>query len=242
MKSHTPVQKKQKLDILLIIPSQKKSYGKFKPPVQLHMGLAYLAASIAEHNVKLLDMNTNGADTSSFIKTIKNGKFDIAGFSVTTPTFLSSLALANLLKSYSPQTTVVFGGIHAAMHSRETLESDSVNLVVKGEGELTFKEIAACVRDGRSFKGVAGTLYKENGNIKENPPRPLISDLDSLPFPARDLFEKRLYTYPDALHKNTAPIITSRGCPGACTFCVSHNILITLLPLRKGFSRSGTKF
>lgn len=216
--------KVNKANILLVNASEREAYGKLKPPLQMHMGLAYIASMVRGHNVTILDMARHKHNLNNFIDTVKRGKFDVAGFSVTTPTFMSSLKLAKLLKSYSPDTTVVFGGIHSMMHPEESLLSDCVDLVVAGEGEITFREIIRCVKEKRAFSGVEGIFYKENAVIKKTNPRPLIDDLDTLPFPERESFKNRQYTYPDSLHRHTAPIITSRGCPGACTFCVSHNI------------------
>ena len=216
--------KKEKLNILLINPPQSEAYGRLRAPRQMHMGLAYLASLVQENNVKILDMDAEKIDCQKFPDIISNEKFDIVGITVTTPVFLSSLKLAQLVKSYSPGTLVVFGGVHPTIRPQEVLNSDSVDLVVKGEGEITFKEIVDCLKQDRGFLTVAGIAYKENGIIKETPPRPLITDLDTLPFPARHLFKNRQYTYPDSLYKATAPIITSRGCPGVCTFCTSHNI------------------
>ena len=216
--------KKENLSILLVTPPQSEAYGRLRAPFQMHMGLAYLVSLVQENNVKILDMDAEGIDFQKFSALIRKEQFDIAGFTVTTPLFFPSLKLAQLVKNYSSGTLVVFGGVHPTVRPYEVLNFDSVDLVVKGEGEITFKEIVDCLKENKSFLTVAGIAYKENGIIKETPPRTLISDLDTLPFPARHLFKNRQYTYPDSLYKATAPIITSRGCPGMCTFCTSHNI------------------
>jgi len=99
-----------------------------------------------------------------------------------------------------------------------------VDVVVKGEGEITFREIAESLAHKGDLSAIKGLAYKKNGALAETPARPLINNLDELPFPARHLFKKKVYTYPDALYRDAAPMITSRGCPGMCTYCNVHQI------------------
>ena len=212
------------LNILLVSPSQKASYGKITPPAQIHMGLAYLASVASSEDVDIIDVDSERIDQDKFTEIISKKSYNIAGFTVTTPTLSSSLALAKEVKRQSPNTLIVFGGIHPTIRPRETIANACVDVVVIGEGELTFKEIIENLKNGRDLSDIKGLIYKNGEKIEETPPRPLIEDLDSIPFPARRLFKNNEYTYPDALYKNTAPIITSRGCPGFCTYCNANQI------------------
>ena len=194
---------KKILNILLISAPYSHSYGKMKAPVHIHLGLAYIA-SVLKHsgsNVEIIDMVAEDLNTSDFVKILEQKKYDIAGFTVTTPTFFSSLHLAGQIKRYSPNTLTIFGGIHPTIKPRETMEFDSVDIVVKGEGEITFKEIVETVKSSRDFSTVKGLLYRENGQVKETPARAPLENLDFLPFPERNLFKQKQYTYPDALYK-----------------------------------------
>lgn len=214
------------MNILLVNPSQASAYGKIRPPVQMHMGLAYIAAMLEENgnSVEIMDVDAEGLSPWDIAKTAKEKCYDIAGFTVTSPTLSSALELAKEVKKRSPSTLTVFGGIHATVRPRETLSFNCVDVVVKGEGEIAFKEIAESLKRKHGFSGVKGLFYKRNGTLEETPPRPLIDNLDSLPFPARHLFKKKTYTYPDSLCRDTAPMITSRGCPGKCAYCNVHQI------------------
>ncbi|MFH1593311.1 MAG: radical SAM protein [Candidatus Omnitrophota bacterium] len=213
-------------NVLLISPSQKVAYGKIKAPVQIHMGLAYLAAVLEKdkHNVRIIDIDAEALSPDDFKDVIRLQKYDIAGFTATTPTLSSSLELARLVKKESPGTLTVFGGIHPTIEPRETINFDCVDVVVIGEGEITLKELAGNIGSTANFAKIAGLMYKREGQIEETPKRGLIEDLDSLPFPARHLFKKQVYTYPDSLYRKTAPMFTSRGCPGMCTYCNAHQI------------------
>jgi len=211
--------------VLLVKPSQKSVYGKMKVPVQIHMGLAYIAAYLKKEmykQVEIVDIDAEGMDVREFADLIRHDQFDIVGFTVTTPTFSSSVELARCVKRESPRSVVVFGGIHPTIKPFETAGLDCVDIAVRGEGEVTFGEIVEAVRKKADLSGIRGILYKKDGKVVETPPRSLIEDLDALPFPARKLFKNKKYTYPDSLYSNAQPIFTSRGCPGMCTYCNSH--------------------
>ncbi len=212
------------MNILLINPPQEGIYGKFRPPVQMHMGIAYLAAMVEDENVRVIDIDAEKISEGEFAAIVKEGSFDIAGFTVVTPTFHSSVKFAKVVKEHSPQTSVIFGGTHPTIMPYEVLGFDCVDIVVRGEGEITFKEIVGCIKRGGDLSKISGIVYREKEAICETPPRSLVHNLDELPFPARHLFKNKNYTFPDSLYKATAPIMTSRGCPGRCSFCASHEI------------------
>lgn len=223
----SPELNKKKFNILLINPAQTAVYEKMKPPIQIHMGLAYIAAALTEdksNNIKIIDIDAEGLRPRDFTKIIKRKHYDIAGITVTTPTFFSSLELAKQIKSYSPHTLIAFGGIHPTIKPHEVINYDCVDMVIKGEGEITFREAISSLRHHRDLSDVNGLVFKKNKKIKETPERPLIKDLDLVPFPARHLFKTQRYTYPDALYRSVAPIMTSRGCSGMCTYCNANKI------------------
>ncbi|MBI5074016.1 MAG: radical SAM protein [Nitrospirae bacterium] len=99
---------------------------------------------------------------------------------------------------------------------------DLFDAIVTGEGELTCLEIMQRLESGMGLQGVAGVVYREKGVIVKNPPRPLMEDLDGLPFPARDLLgDSMLYIPPPATYKRkpVAVLMTSRGCNRKCIYC-----------------------
>ena len=214
-------------NVLLVSAPYAEAYGRMTPPVQIHLGLAYVASVLEEngHTVEVVDTLAEGIRLENFAAIIKRKNYDVAGFTVTTPTFYSSLALAKAIKKHSPKTLTVFGGIHPTIKPRQTVRCGAVDVVVKGEGEITFKEIVNSVKRAGGLSNVKGILYKKGGEIIETPSRPPIENLDILPFPARHLFKNKQYTYPDALYRNTVPIFTSRGCPGRCSFCITYRVL-----------------
>ena len=99
---------------------------------------------------------------------------------------------------------------------------DLFDAVITGEGEFTCLEILERLQSGKSLEGVQGVVYRERGEIIRNEPRPLLVDLDSLPFPARELLgDANLYIPPPATYrrKPVAVLMTSRGCNRRCIYC-----------------------
>lgn len=179
--------------------------------------LEYLSASIrplVEH-VEIVDLNKEKRPLSYFLR---KHRPDLMGVTLNyISTHRSALVLAAEAKQAG--VDVVFGGYLATALAAEFGAEKDVDYVVRGEGELTLSELVGSV----PVPSILGLTFREGGVVRHNEDRPLIEDLDLLPFPERHL---RKYDYalpfadlsPDS---NTAyeMIITSRGCWGRCTFC-----------------------
>jgi radical SAM superfamily enzyme YgiQ (UPF0313 family) len=118
---------------------------------------------------------------------------------------------------------IAVGGPYPVAVQEECLRGcTDIDAAVTGEGEITVVEMLARLESGRDFAGVAGVVYRKGGKIEKNPPRPLITELDSLPFPARELLgEAAKYIPPPATYKRkpVAVIMTARGCNRHCLYC-----------------------
>lgn len=127
-----------------------------------------------------------------------------------------SLALARELKRVNPALLVVVGGPQAPPDAAPLIASGAVDVVVHGEGEITFAEVLRAHRDGRPLAEVPGVSARLGGAVVKAPPRPRIEDLDALPSPfLRGDFEPLLA----GPHRLIGLWETNRGCPFACTFC-----------------------
>lgn len=221
------------MNILLVSPSQFKAYGNLRPPDYPHLGLAYLAAVLEKkgHVVKIIDIDADGITGKRFVTVLKQNTYGLVGITATTPTFNNAIELTRFIKENSNAFTVL-GGIHVTVTPEESIKYDSVDFIVKGEGELTILELVRYLEEGTDIAAIDGLYYKNNGSIMKNKDRALIDNLDDLPFPARHLYNKRNYSYPDALLKPALPIITSRGCPAACTYCNSKSIFTRRFRIR----------
>lgn len=193
--------------VLLINPRNLAWTG----AVTLPLNLAYLASSLrqAGHEVKCLDMRI---DQNADVQKICGG-FDIVGISSCTPSIKEAWRIAGIVKKEGK--TVVLGGPHPSAMPEESLQKEAVDIVARGEGEETIKEICK-EEDLNKIKGIS---FKMDGRILHNADRPFIQNLDDLPFPARDMFD--LKKYHSDFHKNKiiGDILTSRGCPCNCNFC-----------------------
>jgi len=103
----------------------------------------------------------------------------------------------------------------------ESMQDNSIDFCVIGEGEVTTVKLVAALENGTELDQIEGVVFRKEGEIVINPAPAPIDDLDSLAPPARDLFPNHAYTYPDSISRNTAPMITSRGCFGKCNFCLT---------------------
>ena len=147
----------------------------------------------------------------------------IYAVSFTSFSALVTYELIRKIKVQFPEVFVVCGGPHAIQSSREVLEKSGADICAIGEGEETFLEITYSIDRIRSArKDIKGISYLENGQYHRTPNRELIDDLDTIPFPARDLVNDNDFcglTYSKA-RPNTEMVVT-RGCPLRCVFCAN---------------------
>lgn len=203
--------------ILLIYP---KPSIKYDTAHSLPLGMGYISAVLEKNNfnVSVLDMNVQKINLTKKLKNI-----DIVGIFTLTPNVYNAWKLAKKIKKLQPKIWVILGGPHASTLPKESLQKDSVDLVVRGEGEETMLELCQ-IWPNKTFKNIKGLSYRKSGKIIHNHNRPFIRNLDSLPFPAWHLFPYKKYTstrptWIDQAKLNSGSMVTSRGCPFRCNFC-----------------------
>lgn len=213
------------MKIFLVTPSQYRVYGNFLAVDYPSLSLAYLGAVLLKygHSVRIGDIDADKISERSFINTIKAENYDLVGITATTPIFKEAVKLSRLVKEHSNAFTVL-GGMHASVMPQEAMKFNSVDFVVKGEGEKTLIELVNYLEGRVKLEDVDGIYYRKNGKVAKTKDRELICNLDEIPFPARHLHRNQNYTYPDTLTAPVFPIITSRGCPSRCTYCATNII------------------
>ncbi|MCK4248297.1 MAG: cobalamin-dependent protein, partial [Candidatus Omnitrophica bacterium] len=140
------------------------------------------------------------------IDKIINSKPDFIAFSVITDTYQRCCQLAKELKKRS-NAKIIFGGIHPTSVPEQVIMKQFVDYVVVGEGEDALLDLVEGKQD-------AGNIwFKNNNGIVKNEVRPLIKNLDEIPFPDKELFNKYIP------HNKSYSIMTSRDCPFNCHYC-----------------------
>ncbi|MCX8177512.1 MAG: B12-binding domain-containing radical SAM protein [Candidatus Bathyarchaeota archaeon] len=198
--------------------------GSYRHQPYMPIGLAYLAAVLekAGHQVKVLDCAALSMSFQELKTRIVQFKPDIVGVTAMTPTVGSALKVASLVKEVSPSTLVVFGGVHPTFMDKEMLrEVDHVDVIIRGEGEHTIIDLVSALEERRGLKGVLGITYREEGSIYRNPERPYIENLDDLPKPGFRHFPLEKYR---VFGRKILPVVSSRGCPFQCSFCVTSRV------------------
>lgn len=201
----------------------KELVGKYFP-----LGIGYLASYIRQfgYSVKIFQPDTDESYNQELKEIIASFNPSIVGISVMTPSYPRAVEICNMIKSLNKDIITILGGHHVSAVGKEVLEqSPNTDFAVIGEGEVTLHELVQSLEIATpSYAEVKGLVWRDNdGNIHVNENRELISDIDSLPFPARDLVDMskfRLHSYIDFGKKSTT-MITTRGCPYKCAFCSS---------------------
>lgn len=207
--------------IILINPSTPYAKGVNEATITPPLGLAYMAAVLEknEHEVQIIDANILGIGSA---KIPGNFKFkpDLIGISTNIINYESAVECAKYVKSIYRDTPVIIGGPHGSSLPEHILNSNAyVDAVVVGEGENTLLEIADSLGKKPLFSGIKGLVWRDNGRIIKNDPRPLIENLDEIPFPAyHKLPDLRRYKTRSRA-RPVGYVITSRGCSYQCTFC-----------------------
>jgi radical SAM superfamily enzyme YgiQ (UPF0313 family) len=187
------------------------------------LGILYIAAVLlkAGHEVRFY----NGAFLSNeeILRRVADFNPGFAGIYSTTFGWPKATQMAQSLKRLDPGLFTCAGGPYPiAMQERCLHDCAELDAVGTGEGELTVPEMLERIESGRSLEGVLGVAYRRGAEIVKNPPRPLIEDLDALPFPARELLHDReSYKPPPGTYRRepVTVLMTARGCDRHCLFC-----------------------
>lgn len=193
------------------------------------MGLLYIASVLQRLgcSVRILHMDCESISTpEQLAQRMERSRPDLIGLSSLSRTFRNVADIASICKEKHPDIPLVVGGYSASFnHDKILSKYECFDFVVRGEGEKTSSELVVELQKSRpEFARVRGLSYRENGHIRINEERPLISDLDSLPFPAFELVSHYRFGNVGGAQtnfKNTCGILTSRGCHYRCKYCSS---------------------
>jgi len=204
----------------LPIEDVKKMVGAAPP-----LGMLYIATYLRENGVdiSIIDEATQGYSLKDIIDWVKKEDPEILGFSTCSSSGRKAALIAEKVKSENPNTVTVFGNFYATFNAERILKKyPFVDAIIRGEGEHTSLELAKCLEKNGDLKKVLGINFRDNGKIISTPDRPLIKDVDSLPFPDRELLDVEYHNTTAGIvvaPKKFSSFVSSRGCVFRCRFC-----------------------
>jgi len=171
------------------------------------------------HQVEIIDGSVEGKSVEDVAEASK--KFDAMIIPTSTTTFKEDVEFLGRMKNANPELKTIVFGSHVTFLPDASLKEETVDFIVMREPEYIIRDLIAALDNGMNFEKIAGIGFRKKGKRIINPPYPFIKDLDELPIPDRTLLPKIYYPHPLVKNAEWTTAITSRGCPGLCTFCTS---------------------
>lgn len=197
-------------------PSAQAAFDGLCPP----LGLGYLAASLLQVGAtgEIVDLAVSADPRAELRRALDRAKPRMVGITSVSQNYDLALDAARAARELAPNALIVMGGPHVSYCWQDVLEHSEADVVVLFEGERTIVELLQAIDSGRDIgtrlADIAGIAYREGDSAVQTPARPHETDLSALPHPARHLLPMARYARPGT-------IMTSRGCPKKCIFCIS---------------------
>jgi len=242
------------LRILLVHPPWLRFFGKCltSPPIALNSIASYIKRELREVEIDVYNADhiddANEQIYNSYLFASKHDEYllrlknmddmiwqevknvisdfspDVIGISSMTASYISGLNISKIVKKINPEIAVVFGGKHSTAIPDNVIKNASVDYVVIGEGEETFKDLIINIDSPQNVKGI--TFKNQNGEVVVTTPREYIADINKLPVP---IFKSSINTYGFEKHQKLKTykwkIVSARGCPFQCIYCASDKLI-----------------
>lgn len=188
------------------------------------LGITYVAAAFAAAGaeVAIFDYVVSSYSRGNLERRLAEFRPDAVGIGSVTMNFHEAVRILSDIKAVNPEILTVMGGPHVTFTAEDTLRRyKDVDLIITGEAEETISEITPHLKNSGKWKEIPGITYREDGKIVINGRRNFIADVDLIPFPARHLLPVSRYRalgFPVSM-------ITGRGCPHACIFCLGRRMV-----------------
>ncbi len=194
------------------------------PPTTLIILAAYIERELPDIDIEVLDCQAERLSWRGLEKYIESSNPSMVLTSGFTCNAYSCARTAEIAKLVNEDIITVVGGIHFSSIPEESLiDFPEIDYIVRGEGELTVVDLIKTLNNDRKTMSVKGLSFKNNGNIIHTSSRPLIQNLDKLPYPAYHLIEDNIkhYHFSMMAGKKTRYMVLegARGCDHRCTFC-----------------------
>lgn len=224
-----------KMKILLLNPPFIPKYSRTsRSPAKTKGGtfyfpyyLAYCCGALekAGFHPMLIDAVARGWTHEATVEFVKNTKPDLLIIDTSTPSIVNDVEIAGKIKKLSPKTHINLVGTHPTALPNETFKiSSAIDSICRWEYDYTVVDLAKALEKKKSLRRVLGLSYRDSRGIHHNKLRPLIKNLDELPF-VSEIYKKHLdiwhYFYASVRYPQVT-ILTARGCPYNCSFCISQ--------------------
>ncbi len=188
--------------------------------------LCYTATLLKKngYDVHYLDSVFQNLNYEQTFAKVKELSPDIIFIETATPTINYDKYFVDKIKDFLPNVKILFAGSHVTYFPEQTLKECKADIIIKGEQDYTTLNAINAIKNKTSLKKIKGIAYKEKNKIINNPAASLIQDLDKLPFPDRDLIPHSWYIEGHAIKLPFTFVVTARGCPNQCSFCLWPNI------------------
>lgn len=201
---------------IMLLKSIEQHLGQKAP-----LGIMYIASYLLKnsaHQVFLLDAQARGLSSQQVFEEVKNIDPQLIGITTITDFWYETFSLITMIKRFNPEIHICLGGPHVNVFPEITLKFSGADSIILGDGETPFYHLAERLSRQEDLDGIEGLSLKDEARSKEKGYF-ICEDLDSLPFPARELLPYRRYTSMLGKGRFVTTMVTSRGCPCQCTFC-----------------------
>ena len=182
------------------------------------IGLLSSVLKQAGHQTSLIHI-VQPIKQSEFIKRVRDENPDLIGFSSTSHMFSLVRELASWLVEARIEIPTICGGIHPTIAPDDAIGTNGIDIICRGEGESPLLELCKKMENNEDISRIQNLWIKRDGNLIKNPLRPLLDDIDKLPFPDRSIFDyQNLYSE----REGRGSFLVGRGCPYNCSYCCNH--------------------
>jgi anaerobic magnesium-protoporphyrin IX monomethyl ester cyclase len=194
--------------VLLLFP--RTGFDALKP--QMPSSLVYIGTSLkkAGYTPVIVDMRTDKNYKELIKKTIESGCIAVGLSTMTGTQITFGLTLAKYVRSINPKLPLIWGGVHPSIYPKQTIKNEFVDIIIKGEADVSIIEVVDAIAAGKSLEGINGITYQEKGLIRDVPEGKLL-DVTTLGKPDWTLINTKNYRIFD--------VQSARGCPHRCQFC-----------------------
>jgi len=220
--------------VVLINPSFNRygglaGHGGRMAPINLCYLAAYGREKHPDVEFSIIDAEVHGLSHEETATQVADTEPDLIGITANTCAFDSVIKLSVLLREKFPQARLLIGGSHPSALPESALVESGADFISIGEGEITFAQLLAQLKDGdEDWSKIPGIYFRDaDGSVRPGSPAQLIPDLDVLPLPARDLVDNSLYHPAPTKRVRGGPhtlLVAGRGCPYNCGFCSAQTV------------------